>query len=368
MRLRCAGMTHTMTRIMVVAAVLGLLAALAASDPPKTHAAPTSAQQVIGPPKEGTKVTLAETSVDGPALWTISGSAPNGPPRVVLAWTGTDLEHHLNYMTSTDGLHYGAKHTLSETSPFRPSVTEIVDFEGGPQFIVLAWTGSDELHTLNVLYVDALTNQPVAKLTLTGETSFTAPAVAAHCCVAGGELRLAWAGTDAQQTLNVISISADRRVTAKRILFGLTSIAAPYLNDAAPLFTTWLLSWAGFNRRINFAESAVSGPGTWTVRAPLAEFSESGPSMIALPASTVPNHWVAWSGTFRDTAHHLNVQFTQSFPAWPINSTKTTFAETCLGGPQMGSLGVSGQTLVAWTGTDLAHSLNVAVILVGTPR
>lgn len=337
-------------------------------DPPETHAAPAIAQQAIGRPMEGAKVTLAETSVDGPAIWTISGSAPNGPPRVVLAWTGTDLEHHLNYMTSTDGLHYGAKHTLSETSSFRPSVTEIVDFEGGPQFIVLAWTGTDELHTLNVLYVDVLTNQPVAKLTLTGETSFTAPAVAAHCCAPASELRLAWAGTDQQQTLNVISISADRKVTAKTILFGLTSIAAPYLNDAAPVFDTWLLAWAGFNRRINFAESIVGGPGTWNVRSPLAEFSGSGPSMIALPSGNVPSHWVAWSGTFRDTAHHLNVQYTQSFPAWPTDTAKTTFAETCLGGPELGSLGVSGQTLVTWTGTDLAHSLNVARILVATAR
>jgi hypothetical protein len=360
-------MTHLMARIMMVAAVLGLLSALAASAPLEAHAAQAIDQQVIGPPREGAKVTLTETSVDGPAIWTISGSAPNGPPRAVLAWTGTDLDHHLNYMSSTDGLHYGAKHTLSETSSFRPSVTEIVDFEGGPQFIVLAWTGSDQLHTLNVLYVDALTNQPVAKLTLTGETSFTAPTVAAHCCAAASEVRLAWAGTDAQQTLNVIRISADRKVISKTILFGLTSIAAPYLNDATPTFDTWLLSWAGFNRRINFAESVV-GTGTWNVQAPLVEFSESGPSMIALPSGTVPNHWVAWSGTFRDTEHHLNVQFTQSFPAWPTDTAKTTFVETCLGGPQMGSLGVSGQTLVAWTGTDLAHSLNVAVILVGTPR
>jgi hypothetical protein len=360
-------MAHIMAHVIVIAAVLALLEALTAPDPPRTYAAPAPAQQAIGRPTMGTKVILGETSIDGPALWTNAGNAPLGAPRAVLAWTGTDPEHHLNYMTSVDGLHYGAKQILSETSPFRPSVTEIVNSDGSPQFIVLAWTGTDPSHTLNILYVDANTNQPFTKLTLTGETSFTAPAIAAHCCAGSGELRLAWAGTDPSQTLNVISISADRRVVAKTTLFGLTSIAAPYLNDASPQFDTWLLSWAGFNRRLNFAESVV-GSSAWTVRTPLAEFSGAGPSMIELPAGNVPRFWVAWSGTFRDTAHHLNVQYTQSFPAWPTDNSKTVFADTCFGSPQMGSLGINGQTLVAWTGTDAAHSLNVAGLLVATTR
>ncbi len=39
----------------------------------------------------GAKVRLGETSVSGPALTTSSG-------RTVLAWTGTDAAHHLNVM------------------------------------------------------------------------------------------------------------------------------------------------------------------------------------------------------------------------------------------------------------------------------
>ena len=35
---------------------------------------------------------LADTSIDGPALWT----SPTGGMRTVIAWTGLDAAHHLN--------------------------------------------------------------------------------------------------------------------------------------------------------------------------------------------------------------------------------------------------------------------------------
>jgi hypothetical protein len=50
------------------------------------QAAPSS---VFGPPTESTKVTLADTSIDGPALWT----SPTGSMRAIIAWTGTDGSH-----------------------------------------------------------------------------------------------------------------------------------------------------------------------------------------------------------------------------------------------------------------------------------
>jgi hypothetical protein len=401
MRFRCV----VIARVMVAAAILGLPVALAMLDPPVTYAAPAPVPLALTAPIEGAKVTLAETSVDGPALWTLPSGAANGQPRVILAWTGADSQHHLNYMSSTDGLHYDAKHILTETSPFRPSVTEIVNVAGGAQFIVLAWTGTDPQHTVNVLYIDASTSLPVTKLTLSGDTSLSAPAVAARCCGATSELRLAWAGTDSQRTLHVLRISAARQVTGTTTLSGYGSLAAPSLNDASPVFDTWLLSWTDLNQRLNFAESDVNRPDTWVVRPRLAEFSGAGPSMIEVPVSSVPSGWLAWSGTFRDTAHHLNVLFTQSFAAiqgiTPTGAqraalwcgaeargcsgvsagdahmrsaapnevaNKTTFVETCLGGPELGDLGVSGQTLVAWTGMDVARSLNVALILVASTR
>src|SRR5215471_5526506 len=67
---------------------------------------------VFGPPKELSKVVLGDSSIDGPALWTSSA----GDVRAMLGWTGTDPAHHLNLMTSKDGVHFGNKLVLADTS------------------------------------------------------------------------------------------------------------------------------------------------------------------------------------------------------------------------------------------------------------
>jgi len=63
----------------------------------------------------------------------------------VLAWTGTDSAHHLNVETSSVGLHFGHKVTLPENSPYRPDVA--LAQVGGP--VVIAWTGTESAHHLN---------------------------------------------------------------------------------------------------------------------------------------------------------------------------------------------------------------------------
>jgi IS605 OrfB family transposase len=67
-----------------------------------------------------TKITLPDTSVDGPALSSVY--VPSGTSESALAWTGTDASHQLNVETSSDGLHFAHKVTLDETSPYRPDV------------------------------------------------------------------------------------------------------------------------------------------------------------------------------------------------------------------------------------------------------
>jgi hypothetical protein len=56
-----------------------------------TNLAQASPLTTFSPPKEGTKVILGEQSIDGPAIETVGY-----PKTVVLAWTGTDSAHHLN--------------------------------------------------------------------------------------------------------------------------------------------------------------------------------------------------------------------------------------------------------------------------------
>jgi hypothetical protein len=63
-----------------------------------------------------------------------------------------------------------------------------------------------------------------------------------------------------------------------------------------------------------------------------------------------------------DGVHSLNVQYTESFPRWPLDDSTATLAEACFGGPTLGFVGTYRQVLVPWTGLDAAHHLNVVVV------
>lgn len=330
-----------LTVVVFVAVMLGALDVSAA------RAAPSV---VFGPPTEGAKITLTELSIDGPALWTRS----DGSPRAVIAWTGTDTRHRLNIMTSDDGLHYTNKHTLSETSFVRPSVT--YDSSGQAGILVLAWTGTDSAHTLNVAYYDASSFTLIRKLTFWGHTSNAAPSVAVY---GSGEVALSW--TDLGQTVNVLRLSNQGQNVGSVRLETFASAERPNLdyNSASGQF---ILSWVDPGERLQFATSTDAIQ--WSAYQQVGEWSEWAPSMIGLSATNMPASWLAWTGALGDTAHHLNVQYTESFPDWTNVNSKTTFGETAFGGPALGYVGVNKQVVVSWTGTDAAHHLNVAVIYV----
>lgn len=343
-------------RILVAAALLaaaalglfhGVATTAAAAAPYHEHLS----KVVFGPPEEGNKLILGETSIDGPAVWSLPGAtAP-----FVLAWTGTDAVHHVNVRTSSNGFQNGLKRILPETSPHRPAVT----FEGSGRagFVVVAWTGTDAAHTLNVEYLDAGTLATVRKMTLWGYTSFSAPAVSTFD---SGYLALAW--TDKTQNLSILRISPQGQILGS--LKVSASAGAPNLTrdfGTQQLLLTWVQP-AQFVSRLFFSTSANAEQ--WTATQWIAEYSDHAPSMVGINAINMPTHWLAWAGSGGDSAHHLNVQYTESFPNWANVNSKTTFHETGLGSPALGYVGVARQMLVAWTGTDPAHHLNVAVVLV----
>lgn len=342
-------------RILVVAALLAAAAVGLFSGVARTAAAAPSsdhlAQVVFGPPQEGNKLILGERSIAGPAVWSSGGVAP----LFVLAWTGTDAAHHLNVMTSRDGFHYGAKRILSETSPYRPAVA--FDGSGRAGFVVVAWTGTDAAHTLNVEYLNADTLTLARKVTLWGYTSFAAPAVAVI-----GDQAVALAWTDKAQNLSVLRLSPTNQVLDSVKLFA--SGGAPNLTYNAPA-GQFLLTWVEPARNFSALFFSTSSDALhWTAARTVQEFSDHASSMVHINAVNMPAYWLAWTGTGGDTAHHLNVQYTESFPNWANVNSKTTFRETGLGGPALGYVGVARQVLVAWTGTDAAHHLNVAVVFV----
>ncbi len=340
----------------VVACAAGLAILVASlTRTSQVSAAPINASTVFGPPAELSKVTLAETSLDGPGLWT----SPSDTVKAVLAWTGSDPAHHLNVATSADGKQYTHKATLAETSFVRPGVTRTSDAAGG--VVSLAWVGTDPNHSLNVVF-DVYGSSK--KLTLWADNSFTSPALEMF----KGNLLLAWAGTDPVHSLNVLpiaiggsSLAAGQKVT----LPFYNSVARPSIDfDAThPQGTGQLiLSWTGTSLAhwIRFAISADGFHWTQPANPVVSELSDAGPSMVGLNANNMPQHWLVWTGT--DPARSVNVRYTETFPNWPLNDTMRTLAETALGGPTMGYVGISRQVLVAWAGTDPLHHLNLAVI------
>jgi|GEM_PF-1123321 len=310
-------------------------------------------------PAESSKITLGETTIDGPSLWT----ADTGSVRAVIAWTGTDTAHRLNLLSSGNGVTWGNKVTLNETSPFRASVARTGPNSGDST--VLAWTGSNANRSLNVL----MGNPPsgYTKLTLWLDNSFTGPTIA----VLNGALYLAWAGVDATHTLNVDRIVASGgtlTVAQKTTLWGWGTVTSPTI-VADPNGNRLVMCWTGLDYQLHFATSPDGANWTQPSQSPMTETSDASPMVFSSPAANVSSnlqrYFVTWRGT--DLGHSINVKYTTSYPMWPQSFEKAVLREQSLGGPVTGSVGTSGQLLLVWTGTDAAHHLNVASVSVAYP-
>lgn len=292
------------------------------------------------------KVTLPETSIDGPALSSIF--VPSGTSESVIAWTGVDALHHLNVETSADGLHFGAKLKLGETSPYRPDValTQV----GGP--VAVAWTGSDANHSLNVLY-NVYGAQK--KLTLRSQSSISAPAL-----LIGPGMYLAWTGADPNHSLNIMPLS----VTATGLVAGAKTVLPQFSSNTGPHLArrganTVVLGWTSRTLQLKLATSQDAVHFSPAGGASLPETSASAPQTSSLEPyiSASGNQWIGWTGT--DALHHLNVQSTTTFPLFTnVASTKTVLNEMAIGGP---SLAYNGGEQIAWTGIDPTHHLNIAI-------
>ena len=291
---------------------------------------------------------LPEFSSDGPALnsvvGTFEGTSFNNS---VSAWIGTDRVHHLNVETSSDGLHFGHKLTLAETSPFRPDVTQLGEPAGGN--ITVAWTGSDANRSLNVLF-DVYGSHP-QKLTLRDDKSFSAPALLQQ----GATLFLAWTGTDAQHALNIlpITIGTSGLVPGQKAILGFLSSAGPHLSLHAG--NDVVLNWISRDLGLNVAASA-DGVNFPTASGIDEETSAFAPDTVFFTSEGGPGNWIGWTG--RDASHHLNLQWSTSFLGFSDpDHTQTTLNELALGGP---ALAFNAGPQIAWTGGDAAHHLNIA--------
>lgn len=329
---------------LTLGSILASVPARAAPQPSKAAPLPISASVT-----ETAKVMLPETSINAPGFFSYVNQPTAG---TVIAWAGTDAAHHLNVMTSADGLHYGNKVTLGETSIRRPAVARMSKAAGGA--VILAWTGVDANRSLNVLFDVYGSRQ---KLTL-ADNSFTSPAFA----VFNGNLLLAWTGTDVGHTLNVRQIFLAPLRAGPKTMLGVASNAWPNLtvrgrDSVFNCNSNVVLAFqnnGGIPQVLQLAESCDGSHfSTLYGMHGLIQTSNFGPSYLWFPTEAGPEDWVAWTGT--DPAQHLNVWWSSKYPQF--NGTLTMLHETALGGPM---LGFDQGLLLAWTGTDAAHHLNVA--------
>lgn len=269
------------------------------------------------------KTTLGDTSGNGPALATKDTN-------LLLSWTGTG-NLRLNFMRSTDGRSFGNKVTLNDTSPDAPALTV---YKG--RYIV-AWIGTGN-HQLNVMQSNDGRSWS-DKVTL-GDTSLSSPALA----VLGGWLYIAWRGVG-NDRLNVMR-SQDGKTWQHKQTLGDTTTAGPAL---AALNDRLLLGWRGVgNNQLNVLQSlnGTSFFGKVTLR----DTTPSKPCLFVHEGEA----YLCWQGVGNV---RLNLMSSRDGVTW---GGKIIAGETCMDGPVLGA--VDNRLLWGWTGTDVAHRLNMGLI------
>lgn len=312
----------------------------------------------LAAPHLTSKQILSETSIDGPGL-SKNDIGHEGDTAMVMAWTGTDSLHRLNILTTNDGKTWINKRTLSDSSFVRPAVERMPYMAGGE--VILAWTGTDSHHTLNVIWDAYNVNHSYKKVTFWGETSFTAPAIA----VGGDRIYLVWAGNDANHSLNIMALAhRTLTITTPKKILPFSSNARPSisLGSSSDPLGSLLLGWTNRVGQVSFAVGDSSFKfGAAKVS---SNTSFAGPDFfnafsIYIGDVVTPKYWWAWTGT--DTHHSIHVAFNNTTD-WPPASNTSTLGEWALGGPVLAWRGATNTIIIAWTGTDAQHHLNVGLV------
>jgi hypothetical protein len=137
----------------------------------------------------GNKVTLPETSyiVSGKQVVELSPALASFGGRLYIAWTGTNM--HLNVESSADGMRFGNKVTLGETSDAAPALAvEMPAVQGQPTRLVLGWTGvgNAEINTMTSTDGRTFGGKVTSKQTGFGGLALLSPSA--------GTLDIAWDG------------------------------------------------------------------------------------------------------------------------------------------------------------------------------
>ena len=297
-------------------------------------------------------VLTAQDVVNSP--YVVSGATGNVPSLAVfngklfMAWTGTDSNHSINVAESYDGLHFGSPVVFLNNSSVWYAAPAIAAFNGK---LYLTWTGywahiniassTDGLHfSHQSLVTDPNTG---AVQTANGSTALAA---------VNGKLYVAWSGTDGVNTINVATSTDGVHFTH------------PYLYTELGHGSPWSPALGANNHGMTVAFTSVpvgeqpcrrvyglpvpgSGGGiSFLLPACPPGSYNTGPGLGALGTET----FVIWVGTAQ--ADEVIID------AFGTTHTETHTGQTAIGNPAI--VGFNGHVYYAWTGTDGAHTINVA--------
>lgn len=244
---------------------------------------------------DNTQAIGSETTFAAPALAGFRG-------KLVIAWTGEDGGHHLNVMASPDGKRWGdypdyAKQTLPyDVSDAGPSLAAF----GGRLY--LAYTGQDT-HLYLIPSDDGIHFHPEQRIRL-AQTSIAAPSIAAR----GGEFFLVWTGTDSKRKVNyVVSNGVDASLDISAPL-------EPFASPSGPTVSVDTLSvvlmYRGFHED-HFASMGAGG-GTYLLGSQdeYADTSRFSPAYLLNDGG-----WVAWTGMDGDQSINFSGEYLME--KWP---------------------------------------------------
>jgi hypothetical protein len=219
--------------------------------------------------------------------------------------------------------------------------------------VVLAWAGSNSNHSLNIMYDVYGAKQ---KLILPYSSQHT-PSLAYFA----GQVWMAWTGTDSNHTLKVIALGPKGLTPAAPVsLSSDHSNAAPDL-VADPLDNEMLLSWQmSSTSQLDFVQSTDGTTWKAGLPSPSSQISASTPSMMVIDPAPASMPAYYWSWTSSNSSKSLNIVSSSSLSTWP--KTSTVLAEAGIDSLSLGYVGQLNQILVAWTGTNSAHNLNIAIL------
>jgi hypothetical protein len=271
----------------------------------------------------GTPQVLPETSANGPAIVFSSKLT------LLIAWTGS-WNQQLNFQRRI-GAVWQAKVTTGETSPASPALT----FYYGRYYV--AWIGVGNLQ-LNVMSsADGVTWS--GKQTF-GSTSKSSPSLA----VFGTRLYLIWRDNLNDQIDYVTSWNGTNWGGTAGT-YGETTMSGQAL---AVKSAQLLLAWRGVgNNQLNVNRGNGSVMGA---KVTLGDTTTERPALVVRGPNEVI---LAWQGVGNNQLNTI-----VSTDGGASFGGKFTSGETSLGGPALAA--TSGSAVVAWTGTDPAHHLNVA--------